>query len=571
MILKQKVIRAAVTATAVLALGIPAYASTTHSVTGNKAVSHTTKVVIRKYRAKSSKKRIYTLKSAGHGRYTLKAKYYVHSFTKFTLQRTAKVSGSTYYEVKSPAGYTGWIWSGYLGDTTTYYSKLSASQFQVKANATNNFYNHVPGGDYGKGSLTHYGKNYRGKTMTVTGEAKKVYKTHYYRLTYKGKNFGWIYGGALQKVTAKPAVTEKTVGGIPVYTQSAVALQAFNSKSYSVVNNANYFVKVPSSYGSAPNYPDFMTTPNTIKYAKGAVKTNFTTDVYLPGTVKSTNDFINAQSVVMDGSYAYVMYADKQAKKADQGFVVKYNLAKLRSLIKSSKDYSLLRRAAYHQLHKTTLSANEKAALACMTIGPTFTTGHGQAMALNPKTGKIWFIGKSGTSTEDSNLQELNTSTLKPDKEIVFKMGQYQNMPNNLTFDKDGNFYAYVKNGASWAPSNSVKIYKGTINANNTVQMNLVMQGLRYMPGTHSQSIGYNAKNNRLYFVSDGSISSVPVNKLGKLSAGDVQAENFNTLDANNKVINTREFEGLVFDNNGAGYLLTLRGVELMKATSSNF
>lgn len=264
---KKEIKRALLAGTAMLMLTTPAFASTQHTVTGNKAVSHTAKVVIRQYRAKSDKKRIYTLKSAGHSKYTLKAKYYVHSFTKFTLERTAKVSGKTYYEVKSPAGYTGWIWSGYLGNPTTYYSKLSAKTLRIKSNATNDFYNHVPGGDYGSGKLTHYGKNYRGKTVTVTGEAKKVYKTHYFRVSYNGKSFGWIYGGALQKI---PAVTKKIVNGMPVYTQSAVALKAFSTSKYSYVNNPNYFLNAPSSYGEAPGYSKlFNTVANTIKRKKG--------------------------------------------------------------------------------------------------------------------------------------------------------------------------------------------------------------------------------------------------------------------------------------------------------------
>lgn len=547
------------TAAVTLALETPVFASTIHKVTGNKAISHTSKVVIRAYRSKSNNKRIYTLKTAGNGKYTMKAKYYVHSFTKFTLQRSAKISGTTYYEVKSPSGYTGWIYAGYLSNPTTYYSKLTTKMFQIKAATTNNFYNHVPDGDYGKGKLTHYGKNYRNKVMTVTGEAKKIYKTHYYRLTYNGDNYGWIYGGALQKVT--PA---------SVYTQTTSALQAFDASAYSLVLNKNYFVTAPSTYGVAPSYPAFEKTANTIKYKAGNGKTSFKTDIYLPSTFKTTGDLGNAQSEVFDGSTLYVMNETKNTT-TDQGFVVKYNLTKLRALAKSSADLSILKRAASNQINRKTLTSNQKAALKCVTIGPTFTTGHGQAMALNPKTGKLWFIGTSGTSTETSNIQELNKTTLLPDKKINFKMGQNQHAPINLTFDSEGNFYAFTDNTASFAVKNSVKIYKGVINSNNTVQINLVMQGLQYAAGTHAQSIGFNTVNQRLYLVSDGSLISVPVAKLGSLSASDVRAETFQTSNTQGKAIATREFEGLTFDGTGVGYLLTNKGVEIMKATSSDF
>ncbi|MCT3035245.1 GW dipeptide domain-containing protein [Pediococcus parvulus] len=564
--LKKRVSQAIFTIIAILALSTPAYASATHTVTGNKAVSHTAKVVIRTYRAKSNKKRIYTLKSASHSKYILKAKYYVHSFSKFTLLRSAKVGGKLYYEVKSPSGYTGWIWSGYLGDPTTYYTKLSAKTLQVKLAATNNFYNHVPGGDYGKGKLTHYGKNYHGKVVTVTGEAKKVYKTHYFRVSYNGKNLGWVYGGALQK----PIVTKKVVKKISTYTQPEVALNAFDKTKYTYVKNVNYFVNAPSSYGIAPNYPHIVSIANTIKHESGEGQTDFTTDIYLPSTYKKSGDFGNAQSMIIDGDTAYVMNEIPHTTTG-QGFVVKYNLTKLRDLVKDSKDYSVLRRAAYNKLNGKALTDDEKEAITCMTVGPTFTTGHGQSMALNPKTNQIWFVGKSGLSNETSNIQELNKTTLRPDKQINFKMGQNQNTPQNLTFDKNGNFYEFVQNTAAWGPKNGVKIYKGSIRSDNSVQINLVMQGMEHAPGTHSQSIAYNAVNDRLYFVADGSILSVPVSKLGKLSVGDVRSENFQSYDANNKKINTREFEGLTFDASGAGYLLSIRGVEIMKATSSNF
>lgn len=554
-------------ATTGILLSTPAMASTTHKVTGNKAVSHTAKVVVRKYRSKSSKKRLYTLKSAGHGRYTMKAKYYVHSFTKFTLQRTAKISGKTYYEVKSPAGYTGWIWSGYLGNPTTYYnfSKITAVRLTVKASATNNFYNHVPGGDYGSGTLTHYGKNYRNKTMTVTGEAKKVYKTPYYRLSYNGKNFGWIYGGSLQSVATSKLTT---------YTQSGVALQAFNKNNYKTVNNTNLFVTAPKTYGTAPSYPSMSTSPNTIQYKKGTGTTTFTTDVYLPSSYHTSGDIGSAQSLVMDGNTAYVMYLIPSTANTtnEKGFVIKYNLAELRTLVKSSKDYAILSRAFYNQRVQKTLTASQQKALACMTIGPTFATGHGQSMALNAKTKQIWFIGKSGKGTDTSNLQELNKTTLTPDKKINFVLGQNQNMPKNLTFDSNGNLYAFVENqSASLAAIGSVKIYKGTINANHTVTFNLVMQGLTHAPGTYGQSIAVNPVNQRLYFVADGSISSVPISKLGSLTASDVRGENFKTVNASGKETATREFEGLAFDQNGGGYLLTNDGVEIMKASNSNF
>jgi hypothetical protein len=76
-------------------------------------------------------------------------------------------------------------------------------------------------------------------------------------------------------------------------------------------------------------------------------------------------------------------------------------------------------------------------------------------------------------------------------------------------------------------------------------------------PGTHSQSISINHKNNRLYLVSDGVFYSMPLNKLisGTLSADDFY---YTVLSTN------REFEGLSFDSYGIAYLLVLRGTEVL-------
>lgn len=101
-----------------------------------------------------------------------------------------------------------------------------------------------------------------------------------------------------------------------------------------------------------------------------------------------------------------------------------------------------------------------------------------------------------------------------------------------------------------------MKIYQGTI-APKKVHFRLLYQGLRQRPGEKNQSIGYNAANNRLYFISDDSISSVSVSKLvsGKLKPGNVHSSVFSSK---------REFEGLDFSKNGQGYLLTNRGDELL-------
>ncbi|AMV60151.1 Bifunctional autolysin Atl [Pediococcus damnosus] len=77
---------------------------------------------------------------------------------------------------------------------------------QVKLAPGHDFYNHVPGSKY-TAKRTHYGKTYKGKTITINmSGVKKGTKTPYYRCSYKGKNIGWIYGGALANVTSYKTV-----------------------------------------------------------------------------------------------------------------------------------------------------------------------------------------------------------------------------------------------------------------------------------------------------------------------------------------------------------------------------
>jgi len=205
------------------------------------------------------------------------------------------------------------------------------------------------------------------------------------------------------------------------------------------------------------------------------------------------------------------------------------------------------------------MTSNDKAIMKYIKIGPKFNTGHGQSLAMNPKNGQLWFIG--APVKVHSNVQQVSTSTLKPTKKINFMLKSTVTMGSNLTFDKKGNAYFFTYSNGGWAPKGAVKIYKGKINKK-SVKFHLVMQGLRYRPGTKPQSMDYNVKRNRLYFLSDSSISSVPVSKLGHLKPSQVEATNLN---------GKREFESLQFTKNGAGYLMTNKAAELMKTTSNNF
>lgn len=348
-----------------------------------------------------------------------------------------------------------------------------------------------------------------------------------------------------------------TAASAATYNQKGNALKSYNVKKYRTVNNKNYYQSA-YSYQSAPGYTQgglYQTTPGTIRRTAGTVKSlTFTTNVYLPVTYATSGDWGNPQSEVLskDGNTLYTLIMLN--KGTETGRIVKYDLGKLRQQYHiSTTNMTALRRATYDK-SVNKLTVTDKAILNCMQVGPTFKAGHGQSLAQNPKTGELWFVGSAAVK---ANVQRVSTKTLKPNKRINFTLKSTVAMGGNLTFDKNGNAYFYTYSYGGWAPKNSLKLYQGKINKK-SVKFHLVMQGLRHNPGWKSQSIAYSTKQNRLYFVSNSSISSIPVSKLGKLTAKDVKTV---------KLSGQREFEGLQFDQSGAGYLLVNKGAELLKTT----
>lgn len=340
-------------------------------------------------------------------------------------------------------------------------------------------------------------------------------------------------------------------------TQNGNALSAYRVANYRTVNNKNY-ARGKYTYKQTSAYQKniFQSTPDTLKGVKGNGKTNFVTEYFLPVSYHKSGDFGNPQSVAIVNNYAYIMYTKHGG--SNQGFIVRYDLAKLNALGgNKSGTMNILRQASWNQVANR-LNSSDKKVLQAIKVGPTQYVGHGQSMAYNPKNKQMWFVLKTGIHAA---IERVNLKTLKPYHRINFKLSSTVPMGENLTFDKRGNayFYSYVSGG--WAPKKSVKLYKGKI-TNNSVHFKLVMQGIRHAPGAIAQSIDYNPKNDNLYLISDGGVTRFPVKKLGHLSA-----KNVRTVITNQ----SREFEGLAFNKKGQGFLLVNKGPELMKMTKSNF
>jgi len=359
-------------------------------------------------------------------------------------------------------------------------------------------------------------------------------------------------------IIARPA--EVYSADIETYTQKGYALEPYEKPVmtyYTVVENKNKTVEKYSYEATASQKLRI-----TDGYKKGSSMRSF---LYV-GKVNNNNqsnlalvskfaEVKNPQSVVItpDGRYAYIMYVNKGSESTElkwKGYVIRYDLQGIRNNHKTE-----VRNGKAITLKKADFQYIKK--------GPTFVTGHGQSMAYNPVTKELWFIG--APKSIKTNLQRINTRTLKPDKKINFTLSETVKMGNNLAFDSEGNAYFYTRvanNNWPTAPKDSIKIYKGTI-GEKSVSFKMFMQGIHYPPGPIGQSFAYNPANDRLYLVDDGAIMSVPVKKLGKLKPSDVRISILEHSSIR------RESEGLAFTADGEGYYLTNKQPELMKVPAN--
>lgn len=364
--------------------------------------------------------------------------------------------------------------------------------------------------------------------------------------------FGGVVAGGLGPVpSAHAASTVKT----------RYALGNYQAQKLKWVRNKNEYVMRPKTYAWSATYQrqgTFQTRPATYKTCRGNTPATLTTDLYLPVTVRRSGDWGNPQSLVLtkNDRTAYVGYL--KTGTTSTGWIVKYDLAKLRQKFGATTGNMALIRQATNVYSKGKVTARQKTVMTAMRIGPTFDLGHGQSLALNPRTQQLWLSRTSGEDGRYGSAVRVSPRTLRPvqtvDYRLVNKIGAKIAVNSTLTFDKRG--YAYF---SSYSGKRALRVYRGTISKKG-VHFKLVMQGLKYRPGQTHQSIAYNAKNDRLYFVSDDAISSVPLAKLnrGRVKPKDVKATVF---------ASHREFEGLSFTGSGQAYVLLNRGPEVMRLT----
>lgn len=365
------------------------------------------------------------------------------------------------------------------------------------------------------------------------------------------------------------AATPVPALALTTYNQKGNVLKQYDTKKYKVVNNKNYGKLKYSFKGCG-----LSNEPHYLKVKKGDRKgLKLTTWAYLPKSFDGSGDMGNPQAIAVtsDGKYAYVSYAataelKKKFKLSDgQGRIVRYDLQKLEELGVSENGQmselalaSRMRRNAVKNgknLNKA-LTEHQRELLSCVTFGPWFKLGHGSTLCYDRTRNALWYSNKTGQIK--TNLIRVNIDKLKPEAQYNFKLKDTVTMGNNLVFDKKGRCYFYTYNHSNWAPIGAIKVYRGVIKGKK-LKFELTMQCIKYSPSQNIQSIGYNPKNDSLYFVSNGTVVSVPVSKLGKLKKSDVKTSLF---DGN------REFEGLAFDDSGRCYLLVNKDPEILCADS---
>lgn len=317
---------------------------------------------------------------------------------------------------------------------------------------------------------------------------------------------------------------------VKTYKQKGNALADYSVAGYKTVKNKKMIATYKGGY--------VYDTSGVLKTKKGK-KVTFRSFITLDPS-ENLQSFV----IIPSGKYAYALITKTHANSNSQkGWVRKYNFK------------------AIKKNHAQEIAAGESFALTdadakYIKDGPTFKTGHGQALAYNAK--KKQLVNVQANKVVKSNVQLISTKTLKPTKQIKFKLSSTVKMGNNLTFDKKGNAYFYTRSTGGWSPKDSIKLYKGKIDfKKGKVKFKLVMQGIRYPMGKIGQSLGYNPKNNRLYLVDNGQITSVPCSKLGKLKPSNVKQSLFK---------GKREFEGVTFTKDGTAYLSICNPREIMIA-----
>lgn len=195
-------------------------------------------------------------------------------------------------------------------------------------------------------------------------------------------------------------------------------------------------------------------------------------------------------------------------------------------------------------------------------LSPQVDIGHGQTLSFNPVNKHLYIVEDNTLTdlrnrTENNTVLEMTTSNLKPIRQYNFQMfhGDSANLQlHTLAWDKQGNAYWGRKTGLGYM------FFYGRMDEHD-VQFQAAPSYVKNRGGSPNQGVSYNPASDRLYFVSDDILTSIPAQQVrdGSFTPSDIHYDAFTS---------NRECESLAFDQDGYGYLLVLWPAEVMKSST---
>lgn len=370
--------------------------------------------------------------------------------------------------------------------------------------------------------------------------------------------------------------------------QSMYLIPDENTRTILVENTKIKKAKV-KKYSRSSGYYSYLSFQNkaaTMFYKKGTLEYNLKTLYYLPVKRKSNYGLSLMQSIAIKGNYLFVLYREvlNPGWNQQKGFIAKYDINKLKKLGLNvgGKKPEDLRRAFVSKVYKTKKvsvktkvwrkingkwhlvtvkktvkkevrdKVREKKIKQAVTFSKSFVVGHGQTLNLSPD-GNFLLLSAEGENPkpgEDVQIYKISMNSLKVTQVYETDLNEDVAFSKVWTIDDEGNVFTIQKKNEGYS------IYQGILDDDMT--LNEVMQ-IKYRNGDTLQGATYNRLDGKIYILCDGSIMSMPADKIGSLDMTDedIDVTTFYT---------DREFEGIAFDKKGKMYLTVIRGPELLVA-----
>ncbi|WP_134644285.1 hypothetical protein [Weissella cibaria] len=209
-------------------------------------------------------------------------------------------------------------------------------------------------------------------------------------------------------------------------------------------------------------------------------------------------------------------------------------------------------------------------ALDSVQVGPEIYTVHGQALSFDSKSKRLWLMAEWDDAYKQS-LTQADLKKLAPVESADFSFTDPRshdkiNSERNFAIDKTGNMYivSVVTNKTKKdtnLQNGDVRLYHGRM-VDGKPKFSVTPTVIRSKPGYYTQLLSFNEKDQKLYYITDGAYSTIPMTKwlVGSLTYPDFDIGVYATQDGG-----TREFEAMDWGPSLQSYLVVNCGAELMK------